>query len=356
LEVLNTENQDLEEVLSTYHLLNEFVSIEKYGNGLINHTWKLTCKKETYIVQKINEQVFTNPKAIEENIHLISSFFKNNFKAYFFVSPLTIANGQQMICTAAKNYYRVFPFVPNSFCLNIVATPKQAFEAAAQFGKFTQLLSKFEVATLNTTIPDFHNLNLRYNQFITAIENGNKNRIKEALDLINYLKNLSTINETYTAILANPNFKLRVTHHDTKISNVLFTNAETAACVIDLDTMMPGYFISDVGDMIRTYVSPTNEDEKDLNKITIHLAFYKAIVEGYKSQMKHELTKAENANFFYAGQFMIYMQALRFLTDYLNDDIYYKTEYEDHNYWRAKNQIVLLQRYMEVEEDLKKNL
>ena len=145
--------------------------------------------------------------------------------------------------------------------------PAQAFEAAKAFGQFTRLLSHFTVEKLQTTLPDFHNLSLRYKQFSEALKNGNKIRLQQSHDLIKFIKENKNIVETYENILHNPAFKLRVTHHDTKISNVLFNEKDKGLCIIDLDTVMPGYFISDVGDMIRTYLSPVSEEEKDFSKI-----------------------------------------------------------------------------------------
>jgi Ser/Thr protein kinase RdoA (MazF antagonist) len=159
---------------------------------------------------------------------------------------------------------------------------------------------------------------------------------------------------TYERIKTMPQFKLRVTHHDTKISNVLYDKNDKSICVIDLDTVMPGYFISDIGDMMRTYLSPVSEEEQDLAKVCIRDDFYKAIVDGYYGQMKGELTEAEKGFFFYAGTFMIYMQALRFLTDHINNDIYYGARYEGHNLIRAKNQIALLEELLKKESSLQK--
>ena len=143
---------------------------------------------------------------------------------------------------------------------------------------------------------------------------------------------------------------MRVTHHDTKISNVLFDSNDKGICVIDLDTVMPGYFISDVGDMMRTYLSPVTEEEQDFTKVDVRLEIYEAIVQGYLNSMKNELTEEEKKHFFYAGSFMIYMQALRFITDYLNNDIYYSADYPAHNYTRAANQVILLQKFIALKD------
>ncbi|MEO6583068.1 MAG: phosphotransferase, partial [Ferruginibacter sp.] len=185
---------------------------------------------------------------------------------------------------------------------------------------------------------------------------GNKLRIKESADLIQILLGYKDIETTYSNLKSNSHFKLRVTHHDTKISNVLFDNQDKGICVIDLDTVMPGYFISDVGDMMRTYLCPVDEDEQDYVKIVIRPEMYQAIVKGYYEEMKNELTPTEKEYFFYAGKFMIYMQALRFLTDYLMDDVYYPVKHPRHNFVRAGNQITLLQKLVAQQKELEEVL
>jgi Ser/Thr protein kinase RdoA (MazF antagonist) len=237
--------------------------------------------------------------------------------------------------------------VSGSHSKDVVETPDQAYEAAKQFGRFTKQLSGIDITQLHYTIPAFHDLSLRHRQFLQALQDGNAARIEETGRMIQQLLQWSPIETQYRQLVHNPDFRLRVTHHDTKISNVLFDNEDKCICVIDLDTVMPGYFISDVGDMMRTYLSPVSEEEEDFTKIEVRTAFYEAVVSGYFSEMKDELTKTEKEHFFYAGTFMIYMQALRFLTDYLNNDEYYGARYPGHNRIRAENQVVLLQRLLE---------
>ncbi len=193
---------------------------------------------------------------------------------------------------------------------------------------------------------------MRYQQFLQSIEQGNKQRINESGRLISHLVSHADIVTTYAGIKNDPEFRLRVTHHDTKISNVLFDGKGKGICVIDLDTVMPGYFISDVGDMMRTYLSPVSEEEMDFEKIKVRDDFYKAIVDGYYNEMKDELTETEKQYFFYAGTFMIYMQSLRFATDYFNNDRYYGAKYSRHNFVRANNQLVLLEKLLVKKEIL----
>ncbi len=332
----------LEEVLRKFGF--DDVSIETFGNGLINNTWKITSASNEFILQKINTAVFKTPDAIDSNISHIGSYLKTHFPNYLFVAPIISTEGKTLLQVENDGYYRMFPFVKNSFTKNVLETPEQAYEAAKQFGMFTKLLGGFDINKLQVTLPNFHNLSLRFTQFLAALENGNQLRIKEAVASIELLKSFSSIVKQYEQLMLHPTFKCRVTHHDTKISNVLFDKNDKGICVIDLDTVMPGHFISDVGDMMRTYLSPVNEEEADFSKIQIRKSFYEAIVKGYYSEMKDELTDVEKNNFFFAGCFMIYMQAIRFLTDYINDDLYYGAAYPTQNHVRAQNQIVLLQR------------
>jgi Ser/Thr protein kinase RdoA (MazF antagonist) len=339
-----TKNQAMfEPILKAYKLNATTYAIEPFGSGLINNTWKVTADNTEYILQRINNTVFKKPHNITSNISLIAAHLKQYHPDYTFVSPLEKRGGKQMLYLKDEGYFRMFPFVPNSHSKDVVETPEQAYQAAAQFGRFTRLLSGLDINKIKTTIPHFHDIGLRYKQFLTALKNGNPLRISETKGLINALLKQVDIVKEYKAIQANPHFKIRVTHHDTKISNVLFDQNDKGLCVIDLDTVMQGYFISDVGDMMRTYLSPVSEEEHDFSKINVRDDFYKAIVQGYFDEMKDELTDIEKNYFFYAGKFLIYMQALRFLTDYLNNDVYYGSKYEGHNFMRAKNQMVLLE-------------
>ena len=339
----------LQNVLSGYDIPDSM--IEPHGSGLINNTWKVSNGDDQYILQRINTHVFKQPQNIEHNIHELSGYLKKNQPGYLFVAPVTTKSGNDMV-EHQEGYFRLFPFIKNSYTIDVVTTPEQAFEAARQFGMFTKMLADFPVSSLKITIPDFHNLTLRMQQFEEACKNGNKERINKSIEIIEFIREHDDIVKTFESIQTDKNFKLLVTHHDTKISNVLFCKDEKGLCVIDLDTVMPGYFIIDVGDMMRTYLSPVSEEAKDVEKIEIREDFFQAIVEGYLQQMSTELSDAELKRFVYAGKFMIYMQAVRFLTDYLNNDKYYGAAYEDQNYVRANNQATLLQRLLDKENTL----
>ncbi len=338
----------LSAILGKYNVQN--ADCQLISGGLINQTWKINTAPTLpdYVLQRINHHVFTQPLDIDFNHRQLADFLKNRFPDYLFVAPIENTEGGYLTHFEDGFYYRLLPFVPDSHTISVVATPEQAYEAAAQFGLFTQKLSGFDAKTLKNTIPDFHNLDLRFKQFQKAFLMGNVKRKAEAMPLILELKSQSTILETFLKICKSSHFKRRVTHHDTKISNVLFDSNQKGLCVIDLDTVMSGYFISDVGDMMRTYLSPVSEEEADFSKIEVRKPFYEAIVAGYSEAMGDALTPTEKQYFGYAGQFMIYMQALRFLADYLNDDVYYGAKYPTHNLVRAQNQAALLRRLNEI--------
>ena len=341
-----------DKVLPAYGFEPASAAVTNFGSGLINNTWKVEVPAGDFILQRINHQVFKRPQLIAGNLQMVGAYLQQNEPGYLFVTPAKTMAGDDMVKLNGSGYFRLLPFVRGSVTHTVVQTPEQAYEAARQFGKFTRLLAGFPAKTLQPTLPDFHNLTLRYHQFEEALEKGNLLRIQKARPLIGFIKAHRQILNTYEHILKDAAFKLRVTHHDAKISNVLFDHDDKGLCVIDLDTVMPGYFISDVGDMIRTYLSPVSEEEQDLSKICIREEYFAAIWQGYMHEMQDVLTTTEKQHFIYAGKFMIYMQAIRFLTDHILDDIYYGAKYDGHNLVRAGNQAALLQALLENEKNL----
>jgi len=332
-------------------------TVKRFGSGLINHTFRLRFKKgrpnKDLILQRINTQVFKKPKRIAQNHRKAADYLAENCPNYFFLAPVPTADGKDLLEWNGE-FWRILPFVSHCITVNEANNPKQAYEAAKQFGKLAKNLSGIEIDSLQPTIPNFHNLTLRYSDFQSAITNAPLERKEEAEDLINAFHTYSGIAVTYEELKTVPDFRDRLMHHDTKINNVMLDDKTyEGVCVIDLDTMMPGKIISDLGDMVRTYVSPVSEEETDFDEIVIRNEYYDALMKGYLSEIGTDLTDTEKEVLFYAGQFMIYMQGIRFLTDFLNGDIYYATKYPAHNYNRAKNQLTLLEALNEKEKDLK---
>jgi Ser/Thr protein kinase RdoA (MazF antagonist) len=331
----------ISELLHHFALDTKEPAVEAFGSGLINNTWLVKTQNKRYILQRINENVFKRPQAIDDNISAIDLYLKKKFAGYTFTSPVLSTKGKSLVKTN-NGSFRLFEFIEGSHSYTVIENPELAYEAAKQFGKFTKLLAGFDINQLKITLPDFHNLTLRHTQFTNAIKNASSERLTKAKKIIDALHGYYDIVETFEAIKINSSFIKRVTHHDTKISNVLFDKNNKGICIIDLDTVMPGYFISDVGDMMRTYLSPAGEEETDFSKIEVRESYFDGIVHGYLDEMHNELTPDEKRYFVYAGKFMIYMQALRFISDYLNNDIYYGANYELHNFNRAENQLILL--------------
>jgi Ser/Thr protein kinase RdoA (MazF antagonist) len=324
----------------------EVIAYNQLHQGLINSTFVVNTHSGDYILQTVNHHIFTNPSAIDNNINLVGSYLKKKHPNYLFTHLVPTLQGKTLVEWEGQ-FYRAFHKI-EGYALSLLENDQQAFEAANQFGQFTNLLRDFDANCLQTTLPDFHNLSLRYHQFLTALQNGNPQRIEQSKEAIHFLKLHQTYVVQYEKFIQHSDTHKRVTHHDTKISNVLFkqiNGTEKAIAVIDLDTVMPGYFISDIGDMCRTYLCSVSEEEANLDLLSLDAQKWEALQKGYMSAMDAALSTFEKEHFFFAGQFMIYMQALRFLTDYLNMDLYYGAKYEGQNYVRALNQIRLLELY-----------
>lgn len=337
------------EVFKAYQLDPAEITVAPLGNGLINKTYRLTGKDTEYVLQRINDLVFPDPASIAHNMEVIQEFLNEKHPDYFFVAPVRSMTGNS-ITNADGHFYRLFHYVKNSHSLQVVENRKQAFQAARQFGSFTRMLNGLDVNRLQITLEDFHDLSMRFSQFAEIEKIADEQRLLKASEAIQAIYIHAEIVAVFNKIKESNQFILRATHHDTKISNVLFNANDEAICVIDFDTLMPGYFISDVGDMMRTYLCPVSEEETNLDKIKINPEYFQAIMEGYLGEMKGILTNEEKRHFAYSGKFMIYMQALRFLTDYLNNDMYYGASYETHNLQRALNQLRLLEKYTELED------
>lgn len=332
-------------ILLSFGLNPSDFTVKPFGSGLINHTLKVSGKAGDYILQQINNNVFKSPEDIAKNLSVLQEYFRKNHPDYLFAGPLPSVTGDFLVKSTPGKVFRLFPFIKGSQTINFISTEKQAYEAAKQFGRFTRLLKDFEIDKLEYTLTDFHNLKLRFEQFKTASQNAETKKLDQAsLEIRQVYESLHVV-QTYNQLITNKEIPLRAIHHDTKISNVLFDEQQNGLCVIDLDTVMPGYYLSDVGDMMRTYLSASNEEETDLSKIKIREHIFSAICKGYLSEMGDTLSGTEKKYFIFSGKLMIYMQAIRFLTDFLNNDIYYETSYPGHNLNRARNQFKLLKEY-----------
>ncbi|GHB75621.1 phosphotransferase enzyme family protein [Persicitalea jodogahamensis] len=343
---------DFERILAAYDVF-PLPEPRHFGSGHINATFLVEGEDgRKFVLQRINSAVF-QIEAIAHNLRLAAKYLTKHHPDYLFVAPIPTLAGEEMVVLEGESW-RLTPFVPNSTSINEATTPQQAYEAARQFGLLSKNLDGLDLAKFEATIPDFHNLSFRFGQFQDAIAAAPESRREAAVELVAYFLDKSEIVATYESLMQNPDFPDRLMHHDTKINNVLLdADTQRGLAVCDLDTLMPGKVISDLGDMVRTYVSPVSEESVEFEKVVVREEYYKALIEGYLSEMKGVLTETEKSAIFYSGLFLVYMQGIRFLADYLNGDVYYPVKYPEHNLDRAKNQMVLLQDLYRTEDRLR---
>ena len=331
----------------------EFV-VKPLRSGLINQSFKITNKAtgESFLLQEINQHVFPEPGKLQYNYELLWKHLQSREIFLFIPEPKYFTGDAILFCDSKAHCWRVFEFIEGTKTFVVAEKPSHAWAVAESFAEFTASFSDFDTERLAITIPNFHNLSFRFNQFKDSLHTHQYDRLHKAVDLINALKERERYANFFDIITESVEFLKRVMHHDAKISNVLFDeDSDEVMCLVDFDTVMPGYFFSDIGDMIRTMACNLDESSTEFDKIKIRKNFYQAILEGYLSVIGKHFTDAEKKYIHYSGIVIIYMQALRFLTDYLNGDIYYRTIYPEQNFDRAKNQLTLLK---ELEDFLQK--
>lgn len=310
--------------------------------GHINETYKLTLKNREsdndFVLQKINTQIFKSPQDVMENITKVGQFLKEKNYPKEILMPIQSVDNQYFI-KYKTDYWRLFPFIKNTQTFNEVDTTEKAYQAAFAFGEYGRYLNDFDATALKETIPDFHNTNLRYQQFFEWTKKVKGTRKKKAQKSIDQLFKYRYL----VSVIKDIKLPLRVAHNDTKINNILFDKTtQQPVCVIDLDTLMPGTILYDFGDMVRTFTPSLEENSADYDQIFVRKNILKALTEGYIAGWNEELNYLETKLLHYGAQLTIFEQALRFLTDYLAGDPYYKVAYAEHNLVRAKNQICLL--------------
>ncbi len=317
-----------------------------YGNGHINETYIVDPK---YIVQKINTKVFKNPDKLMNNIIAVTSFLQekivqeggNPERETLTIIP-TI-EGHNFYKADKDNCYRCYEAISDTFSIETVENPHDLYEAAKAFALFQKRLADFPAEELSETIKDFHNTPKRFNDLVEAIEKDELGRAKNVKAEIEFALSQNDWIDAVTKGLADGSVPLRVTHNDTKINNVLFDTAtRKAICVIDLDTVMPGSLLYDFGDALRIGAASGEEDEVDLSKIFFRLDCFESFVKGFAEEMGESLTKREVELLSLSAKLLTYECGIRFLTDYLNGDTYFKIHRENHNLDRCRTQFKLV--------------
>ena len=345
----------IKKILENYKIPGNLKSIKEYNVGNINKTYIIEYdnegKREKYLVQKINTLVFNNPYILMDNIEKVTSYLKNKMNEYedkeHKVLSIIKTVKDDSLCKISNgdniSYFRIYNFIDNSISYDYSTDNKIVYNTGKAFGNFNKLLNNYPINTLEETIKDFHNTQKRLENFLKDIERDSFKRVNSVKKEINEILKRSKICSKITKELNNGTIPYRVTHNDTKVTTVLM-NKKTGdyLAVIDLDTVMPGSLLYDYGDGIRSTSSTALEDEKDLSKVSIDLKMFENYTDGYMSEMFECITENEIAFMGEAIRIITLELAMRFLNDYINGDVYFKTDYDNHNLDRARNQLALV--------------
>ena len=351
-----TLKHDVRAVARQFQLHGEFLEATPYGSGHINDTYCAVFDqagvKNRYILQRINHNIFKNPVALMENIHRVTVHlaYKAGGTSDFSRRVLTLVStrdGGFYHRDAEGNHWRAYLLIEKARTYDAVESTEQAFKAARAFGNFQKLLADLPAPRLHDTIPDFHHTPKRFANLEKAIEAN----VAKRCDLARAEIEFALRHKAMCSMLLDANLPERVTHNDTKFNNVMLDDATgEGICVIDLDTVMPGLALYDFGDMVRTTTSPTREDELDLTKVGMQFPMFEALVRGYLSTAAEFLTPAEKKLLPLSGKLITFEIGIRFLTDYLAGDVYFKVHREHHNLDRCRTQFKLVESIESQEE------
>jgi len=343
---------DLKKLFECFIADGTYLAGEPFGSGHIHETFHIKTSeqdKDDYILQKLNNKVFRNIPELQDNIervtvHLlgkISVIPDSDIKRQC-LQLIPSRDGNSWITDSYGNYWRMFIFIRNHKSYDIVDSPDKAFEGGKAIGRFQALLADLPGKPLFETIPNFHNVERRLDAFKKTLENDPAGRASKTIDETEFILKRSDDMKIIHKLGREGKIPVRITHNDTKFNNILFDENDRSLCIIDLDTVMPGYFHSDFGDAIRTGANTAAEDEPELSKIKMDINLYEAYAGGYLSETRDILNSVEKEHLALAPLLMTYEQALRFLTDYIDGDTYYRIHHEHHNLQRTRAQIRLL--------------
>lgn len=343
--------KELFSIVDHFRISGGVTDIRPLGEGLINDTYLVATEGDApdYVLQRINHNVFKNVEAMQTNIEAVTSHIHKKLKAdgceeteRKVLEFIPTKDSSKTYYFDGENYWRMSRYISGSHTLQEV-TPESAYTAGKAFGHFQSMLADID-CKLKESIPDFHNMEFRLQQLRDAVKEDAAGRVDEVGDLIEDIELRSEKMCEPERMHREGRLPKRICHCDTKVNNMLFDENGEVLCVIDLDTVMPSFIFSDYGDFLRTGACTSAEDEPDLSKIDFDFQIFKSFSEGYLSEAKAILTKEELEWLPNAVALFPYMQATRFLTDYINGDTYYKIAYPDHNLVRTKAQLQLLHR------------
>lgn len=349
---------DIKKIIEKFDIAGRYLEGIPYGNGHINDTYCISMEerrgeRRRYILQKINHHVFREPDKLMENIQNVTSYLKEMIRKNGgdpereTLQVIPGKSGGSYLLEDGE-YWRVYKFIEDSISLEKVEKPEDFYESAVAFGRFQRLLSGFDASSLHETIPDFHNTKDRIKKLHKAVQEDRYHRVQDVAKELAFIKEREDEAGLLVDLLEKGELPLRVTHNDTKLNNVMLDNKTgKGICVIDLDTVMPGLALYDFGDSIRFGANTGAEDEQDLSKVSCDLNLFEWFVKGYLEGCANSLTTKEVELLPTGAKIMTLECGIRFLTDYLEGDVYFKIHREGHNLDRARTQLKLV-RDMEV--------
>lgn len=351
---LSKENSELIRIAERFEIEGELESVVPHGNGHINDTFLLNCritpeKKCKYILQRINHEVFKDPEGLMENVVEVTAFLQKKIKenggdpTREALNVIPVRDGSSYWEEQDGTFWRVYRFVEDADSFDVVKRPEDFYESAVAFGHFQKLLEDYPAEKLHETIPNFHNTIDRMEKFKKAVKEDSMHRVAEVEDEIRFVMDREADCHVLCDMLASGEIPLRVTHNDTKLNNIMLDH-ETGKgiCVIDLDTVMPGSALYDYGDSIRFGANTGEEDEKDLSKISCNLELFVLYTKGFIEGCGGSLTEKEIRMLPMGAKLMTLECGIRFLTDYLEGDHYFKIHRPEHNLDRCRTQFAMV--------------
>ncbi len=355
---------DLTKIVPFFRFRGRYVSAEPWGSGHINDTYRLKIDQGGrdlyYIIQRINHKVFPHVPEMMNNIERVTKHLRRKIEAIpgsdyrrEALSLVYTLEDKPYYLDPDGNYWRVYVFVEHASTMDYVSSPSQAYEAAKAFGKFQSMLQDLPGESLFEVIPGFHHTPKRFEKFLKALDSDAMGRASSARAEIDFALSRRESTSVVVDMLDNGQLPSRVTHNDTKINNVMLNDSDgRGICVIDLDTVMPGSVLYDFGDEVRTSTVNAAEDEKDLSKVRFSLEYFRELVRGYLESAGDFLTPQEIGLLAFSGRLITFEIGLRFLTDYLEGDVYFKVHRDGHNLDRCRTQFEMVRQMEELCDDM----
>lgn len=348
--------ETLKAIVNRFDVIGEIVDIKPLGNGLINDTYKVITSGAApdYVLQRINNAIFRDVELLQHNIEAVTDHIRRKLvskgeadldrKVLRYVK---VKDADATYCCVDGKYWRVSVFIDNAFTYEAV-TPEYSYYAGKAFGNFEAMLADIP-EKLGETIPDFHNMELRLRQLDEAVAEDKAGRLSldESKSILEFIREHQEDMCRAEKLHREGVLPKRICHCDTKVNNMMFDDKGNVLCVIDLDTVMPSFVFSDFGDFLRTGANTVAEDDPAIDKVSFRMDIFESFSKGYLESTASFLTPVEKENLPYGVLLFPFMQAVRFFTDYLNGDTYYRIKYPEHNLVRTRNQIALFKSALE---------